>query len=160
MFQAKILRQSCQNWLIGGQRYFLWRNIFLKNSNLFNNIWTLCKNSNILGRMFWQGCGNCLLQFRQVFLKENIHSTRYTSFLFTFRPGGKNVSFALRKTWARVVCTAFQLVKGTFCGKRTFVWSKSLITFGHWGEKFQSFPHFFWPFCENCIQCVQRNFSS
>ena len=30
-----------------------------------------------------------------------------------------------------------------FAEKRTFVWSKSLITFGHWGEKFRSFPHFF-----------------
>ena len=35
VFQAKILLQSCQNWLIGGQRYFLWRNIFFEEFKSF-----------------------------------------------------------------------------------------------------------------------------
>ena len=59
------------------------------------------------------------------------------------------------RAWSRkrLICSAKNLSQSclhcilagqkTFCGKRTFVWSKSLVTFGHWGEKFRSFPHFF-----------------
>ena len=35
VFQAKILLQSCQNWLIDGQRYFLWRNILFEEFRSF-----------------------------------------------------------------------------------------------------------------------------